>query len=131
MSDILVDSSVWIEYFKGNNDFLFIDELINNNAVCTNDVILTELLPAILHKKEFELADLLNQIRKYDISIDWAEIQSFQLKGIKKGNNNIGIVDLIIAQNCMQNKIKLLTCDKHFKTMSKYIPLEIYNRITA
>ena len=41
----LIDSSAWIEYFKGNQKYTFLDNLINTNAICTNDIILTELLP--------------------------------------------------------------------------------------
>ncbi|MDR0723682.1 MAG: PIN domain-containing protein [Endomicrobium sp.] len=117
--NILIDSSAWIEYFKGNKSFLFVNDLIINNAVTTNELILTELLPFILHKKEFELIDLLCNIKKLEIKINWEELRSFQLININNGNN-IGIPDLIIAQNCIQNKGKLLSCDKHFKTITKF-----------
>jgi hypothetical protein len=56
MKENIIDSSVWIEYFKGNR--------IYSNAIYTNDIILTELLPPIIHKKENNLADLLNSLRK-------------------------------------------------------------------
>ena len=122
----LVDSSVWIEYFKGNPKYSFLTTLISNNAICTNEIILTELLPSIIHKKEHKLAELLNCIKKYVLIIDWQEIRNIQLLNLKHGNNNIGISDIIIAQNCMQNKLKVIVHDKHFETMAKYIPLEIY-----
>ena len=122
----LVDSSVWIEYFNGNQKYSFINDLIDTNAICTNDIILTELLPSIIHKKEYKLAELLNCIRKHALIIDWQEIRNMQLLNLKHGNNNIGISDLIISQNCMQNKLTIITNDKHFEAMSKYIPLEIY-----
>jgi predicted nucleic acid-binding protein len=126
MSDNIIDSSAWIEFFKGNEDYSFIKELIYNNALCTNDIILTELLPSIIHKRENKLADLLNTLRKKVLIIDWREIQSIQILNLKHGNNIVGISDIIIAQNCMQNKLKIITKDKHLKTMAKYIPLEIY-----
>jgi len=49
-----------------------------------------------------------------------------QILNLKHGNNNIGISDIIIAQNCMQNELKIIPHDKHFEAMAKYIPLEIY-----
>jgi len=124
--NILIDSSAWIEYFKGNQKYFFIKELIYNNAICTNDIILTELLPSIMHKKERKLAELLNTITKYVLLIDWQEIQNIQLQNIKHGNNNIGISDLVIVQNCIQNNLKLITNDKHFTAMAKYLPLATY-----
>ena len=122
----LVDSSVWIEYFKGNQEYSFINDLIQANAICTNDIILAELLPAIVHKKEHTLAELLNDVEKYFLSIDWQEIRDMQLLNLKHGNNNIGISDIVIVQNCLQNDLKIIAHDKHFMAMAKYIPLKIY-----
>ena len=126
MNSIVIDSSAWIEYFKGNQKYSFIKELVYNNAICTNDIILAELLPSIIHKKENHLAELLNSITKYALSINWQEIRNMQILNLKHGNNNIGLSDIIIIQNCLQYNLKLVTNDKHFTAMSKYIPLEIY-----
>ncbi|MDR0448393.1 MAG: PIN domain-containing protein [Treponema sp.] len=122
----LVDSSVWIEYFRGNEKYLFINDLINNNTICTNDIILTELLPSIIHKKEHKLAELLSCIKKYELNIDWQEIRGIQLLNIQNGTNNIGVSDIIIAQNCIQNELKIIVNDKHFEAMARYIPLKIF-----
>ena len=123
----LIDSSAWIEYFKGNQKYSFINDLINTNTICMNDIILTELLPSIIHKKENKLAKLLNCVKKYILIIDWQEIRDIQLLNLKHGNNNIGISDIIIAQNCIQNGLRIITHDRHFEIMAKYIPLEVYN----
>ena len=125
MSNI-IDSSAWIEYFKGNQKYYFIKDLIYCNAICTNDIILTELIPSIIHKKENDLAELLTSITKYELSIDWQEIRHMQTVNLKNGNNNVGIADIVIVQNCMQNNLKLITNDKHFIAMAKYIPFDIY-----
>ncbi|MDR0684188.1 MAG: PIN domain-containing protein [Spirochaetaceae bacterium] len=103
-----------------------ITDLIYTNAICTNDIILTELLPSIIYKKENELADLLNSLRINILIIDWQEIRNIQILNLKHGNNNIGISDIIIIQNCIQNELKLITNDKHFGIMTKYIPLKLY-----
>jgi predicted nucleic acid-binding protein len=126
MNNNIIDSSAWIEYFRGNRDYYFITDLIYNNAICTNDIILTELLPSIIHKKENKLAELLTSVNKYALTIDWEGIRNMQILNLERGNNNVGISDIIIAQNCIQNNLNLITNDKHFKTMSKYIPLKIY-----
>ena len=122
----IIDSSAWIEYFKGNQKYYFLKDLIYSNAICTNDIILAELLPSIMHKKENNLAELLNSVTKYMLSINWQEIRNMQLLNFKHGNNSIGISDIIIVQNCIQNNLKLITNDKHFISMAKYMPLLIY-----
>jgi predicted nucleic acid-binding protein len=128
MINHLVDTSAWIEYFKGNQEYSFLKELIYTNTICINDIILTELLPSMIHKKEKALSELVNSIRKYILLIDWQEIRSIQVLNLKHGNNHIGISDIVLVQNCIQNQLQLITNDKHFEVMSKYIPLEIYKQ---
>jgi predicted nucleic acid-binding protein len=122
-----IDSSAWIEYFKGNNKYVFLSDYIISNTICTNEIILTELLPAIVHRKEQKLAELLSMVKKYDLFIDWMEVRNMQLLNLKHGNNNIGITDIIIAQNCIQNDLVIIAEDKHFKAMAKYMPIRIYD----
>ena len=122
----LVDSSAWIEYFRGNPKYLFLEGLISLNAICVNEIVLTELLPSIIHRNEHKLANLLGYVKKYTLAIDWGEIRDIQLLNIKHGNNNIGISDIIIAQNCMQNRLKIITHDRYFEAMAGYTPLEIF-----
>ena len=83
-------------------------------------------MPSIIHKKEYKLAELLNCVKKYPLIIDWQEIRNIQLLNMKHGNNNIGISDIIIAQNSIQNDLKIAVHDKHFTAMAQYIPVKIY-----
>jgi predicted nucleic acid-binding protein len=92
---ILIDSSVWIEYFRGNEKTLPLNELIDTNSVCMNDLILAELLPSINHKKVGELRELLLTIQRIPLDISWTAIIHLQTKNLKKGINKAGIADLI------------------------------------
>jgi hypothetical protein len=125
---ILVDSSVWIEYFKGNESVLPLNELIDSNNLCINDLILAELLPSINQKKEIDLKELLLTIEKIDMVIDWHQIISMQTINLKNGLNKIGISDLIIAQNAIENNIELYAIDKHFTLMSEIHELKLFRR---
>jgi predicted nucleic acid-binding protein len=124
--NILIDSSGWIEYLRGNKDYSFLSSLIMGNAICTNEIILAELLPSIIFKNEQNLAELLNAVKKYELIIEWEEVRSIQLLNMKHGNNHIGISDIVIAQNCIQNGLRIIANDRHFSAMSKYVPIEIY-----
>jgi predicted nucleic acid-binding protein len=126
--NILIDSSAWIEYFHGNEEYKFINVLLDQNLVCTNDIVLTELIPSIMHKKERELAGLLNAIYQYSLHIDWKEIRNIQIMNLEHGNNNIGISDIIIAQNCLQNDLEIIARDKHFRLMAAYLPLRLFDK---
>ena len=126
MSKMLIDSSVWIEYFKSENKHKVIDELIEENVICTNKLILTELLPYLYIKKENELIDSLNAIEKKEIKINWDTITKMQIKNIKNGINKVGIPDLIILQNVIENDLILYSIDKHFLLMKKVFDFNLY-----
>ena len=44
---VLVDSPIWIEYFRGSANDARLDLLIEENLVVVNDLILAELVPAL------------------------------------------------------------------------------------
>ncbi len=124
---VLVDSSVWIEYFKGNVSALPLDTLIDSNNLCINDLILAELLPMINHKNEVDLKGLLMAIEKLELVIDWQQIVVLQTQNLRNGINNVGISDLVIAQNAMQHDLELYTFGKHFILMSELHSLKLFN----
>ncbi len=123
---VLVDSSAWIEYFRGGEEVEKLDFLIEENLILTNDIILAELIPFLKLKKQNKVINLLKSIKKLELKIDWDEIIEMQYKSLKAGINGIGIPDLIIAQNVVQNSCKLLTLDKHFKFLSEIFNFELF-----
>jgi predicted nucleic acid-binding protein len=118
MSRVLVDTAAWIDYFAGKKNSGAIDDFIQENVICINDLILAELIPSIRMSRAFELVSLLRAVSKIPLSIDWAGIIEMQITNKKNGINNVGIPDLIIVQNVMQNNLDLLSPDRHFKLMS-------------
>lgn len=124
MKNILVDSSVWIEYFRGKKEAAVLDELIDRNQLCINNLILSELIPFLRIKKENTLIKILMTIKNIAIKIDWEEIIDFQEINLRNGLNKIGIADLIIVQNVRDNNLRLYSLDKHFELMSKHIEFD-------
>jgi hypothetical protein len=122
---VLVDTSIWIDYFRGGNDSAQMDFLIDENLLVTNDLILTELIPFLKVGNETKIIDLLQNINKLEISINWNEIIDYQYKCLKNGLNGVGIPDLIIAQNAKQNGCNIYALDNHFNLMKDIISLQI------
>lgn len=127
MNKILVDSSVWIGFFKGLEEAKQLFQLIDSNMICTNDLIMTELVPSLIHKKESELVNLLNSIEKTKMDIDWNGITQLQIQNLRNGLNRVGVPDLIIAQNAIQNNLVLYSFDKHFELMKKGMRLKTFS----
>lgn len=117
---VLIDSSVWIEYFRNGNNYEKVDFLIDENLVVTNDLILAELAPFLKVRKQFNLIGLLNNISKSAININWDQIIDLQYLCLQNGLNGVGIPDLIIVQNAMQNVSKVVTIQhKLFSSLMK------------
>jgi len=123
---VLVDTSVWIEYFRGSGRSVVLNELINNNTLCINALVLAELLSSINARKELELKQLLLTIKQIDIEIDWDEIIEMQTQNILNGINRVGIPDLIIAQNAIAHNLFLFSFDKHFSLMRDLFGLKMF-----
>jgi predicted nucleic acid-binding protein len=126
MKQILVDSSVWIGYFRGIDEAKKLNILLDSNAICINELILSEIIPSLVMRKENELINILSSIEKMRLDIDWVGIRQMQVINLKNGLNRVGIPDLIIAQNAIQNKVELYSFDKHFELMIKGIGLKTY-----
>ena len=80
--EVLVDSSVWIDYFRnGGSDIL--DNFIDDNLLITNNLILSELIPFLKMKQHNELIELLYGIDRIELNIDWNQIIEYQEKCLK------------------------------------------------
>jgi predicted nucleic acid-binding protein len=123
---VLIDSSVWIDYFRSANQTDELDHLIDSNLVFVNDLILTELIPFLRLQNQKALIDIIHDVEKLPMSIDWEQIQEFQFICLKSGINGIGIPDLIIVQNAIQNDSVIFSLDTHFKRMQDRLNFKLY-----
>lgn len=123
---VLVDTSIWIDYFKSGENSTDIAFLIDENLITTNDIILAELIPYLKIKKQTKVVDLLYEVTRIPLDIHWQEIIEFQLKCLKSGANSVGIPDLIIAQNAKQNNCRIYSLDKHFRLLNKVLKVNLH-----
>lgn len=124
--DVLVDTSIWIDYFRGGDSCKEMDFLIDENLIVTNEVILAELVPYLKMKQQRKIVELLHEVSLVSLDIQWEEIIEFQVKCLKAGANGVGIPDLIIAQNARQNACKVYSLDKHFRLLSQVLKVKLY-----
>ena len=122
---VLVDTSVWVDYFRGGDNSAKLDLLIDENLIVINDLILAELIPFLRIRNQQKIINLLYNVKNLKLEINWNEIIDFQFKCLKNGLNGIGIPDLIIAQNANQNRCKIYTLDSHFSLMKESLGLKL------
>lgn len=123
---IIVDSSVWIDYFSANASpaSKMLDELLGVKPIAVGDLILTEVLQGNdsdyqTAKTLFEHIDRLNMLGG-DMAIKCAE--NFRALR-KKGGTIRKTADVIIVSYCIENNLPLLFSDKNFKPLVEYMNL--------
>ncbi len=122
---VLVDTSIWVDYFRKGNNFEKLDFLIDENLVVINDLILTELIPFLKVKNQRKVIKLLHNINKLELIINWEQIVEYQYKCLKSGINGVGIPDLIIAQNAKQNHCEIYSLDNHFQLLQDIFKIKL------
>ncbi|MFC3196052.1 PIN domain-containing protein [Parapedobacter deserti] len=121
---VLIDSSVWIQYFKSAG-IPILDRLLEEDFACTNELILTELQPVLVHHKRHDILDGLLALEQVPLQIDWELIRKYQLMNLRNGVNKVGIPDLIILQQVIEEKITLFSFDKHFRLMNEFLSFDL------
>ena len=127
---VLVDTSVWVDFFKSQSDFPHVTalkNLISSNvelAIC--GVIYTEVLQGIKSDKEYRLVkELFDELTCLPMP------QSVYLKSAeiyrdlrKKGITIRKPIDCMIGSVALVNNIPLLHNDKDFKPLEEHFNLQ-------
>ncbi|MBN8727444.1 MAG: PIN domain nuclease [Xanthomonadales bacterium] len=125
---ILVDSSVWIDYFRGtlNAETDFLDGLLGSEPVAIGDLILTEVLQGFTLDRDFEAArTLLTSLTLVHIGgrdIALAAARHFrELRAL--GITVRKTIDTLIATRCLASDLALLYSDRDFDPFVKHLGL--------
>lgn len=125
---IMVDSSVWIDYFTGvaNKQTNTLDSVLGLAPVAIGDLILTEVLQGFRLDKDYKAArKLFEDVTTFnmlgrDMAIKSAEnFRALRKKGITVRKT----ADVIIASFCIGHKLPLLFSDKDFNPFVKHLGL--------
>lgn len=126
---ILVDSSVWISYFNGDQIWQadLLDDLLSTEPLLIGDLILTEVLQGFKTDKDYQKAKYFlgllefRELGGYEIAVksssNYRELR-------KKGITVRKTIDVIIGTYCIENNISLLHNDHDFLPMENHLGLQ-------
>ncbi len=125
---ILVDSSVWIDYFRGmpTPQTEMLDSLLGSEPVVTGDLVLTEVLQGFGSEHDF------NQARKLLTSLVVVNLvgQDIAIQAARnfRALRALGItvrktIDAVIATRCIASGLTLLHSDKDFDPFVRHLGL--------
>jgi len=118
---IIIDTSIWIEYFKNNQDYVpFIEDNLNLENILITGLIISELLHGVKSKREYKLlSDSISAIPYAEcIYEDWITTGKM-LYNLKKKGISVPLTDVLISAIAIRHDASVLTLDKHFKSTDK------------
>ncbi len=127
---VLVDTSVWIDYFRGTEtpQVFLLDGMLARDRIIIGDLIITELMQGFRYKKELAaISEIVNLLEYRDlVGREIAEKSAENYRYLrKKGATVRKTFDVIIGTFCIENDIYLLHDDRDFTPMEKYLGLKV------
>jgi len=126
---VLIDTSVWIEFFRKSGSEVssrLRDVLVEERAAITG-IISLELQRGAAGETELRFLDrFLAAIHYIPTKEELYKNAGFMGYNLSKKGIHIGTVDLLIAQTAIENSIPLYTLDKHFKEIGRHFPLLLF-----
>jgi hypothetical protein len=125
---VIVDSSVWIDYFNGRDTAQTnkLDDLLSSEAVGLGDLILVEVLQGFREDKDYQIAkQLLTALTVFNLlGSDIAVKSANHFRSLRKRGVTVRkTADVVIATFCIDNNYPLLFSDKDFIPFMNFLGL--------
>ncbi|OPY93060.1 MAG: tRNA(fMet)-specific endonuclease VapC [Syntrophaceae bacterium PtaU1.Bin231] len=125
---ILIDASVWIEYFRNQSQNIvdFVMEIARNSEICVPRVVLAELMQGAKSEKELSaIAEFMDAFTIID-QTDHTWVKAGRLShALRKKGKNVHLTDCYIAVIAQENSCAVLTLDEHFKDIRHHTRLDL------
>lgn len=114
---ILVDTSVWIEFFKPQSSIgKKLESLIIKNSVWVCGIVLFELVQGVKSENEkAKILDALSDLEYVEMTKKLWQKSGEMSASLKKKGLNLPLSDIYIASIAIEHKLSIFTLDKHFE----------------
>ncbi len=116
---IFVDSSVWIDFFRGTTtpETRRLEQLALVNSVITGDLVMAEVLQGFREERDFARAhNALQALQPITIGgVDIAVRAARNFRSLRRSGVTVRkTIDCLIATRCIVDGFALLYCDRDF-----------------
>lgn len=127
---MVVDSSVWIDYFNGQStpQTLYLRDQADRGRIVVGDLILCEVLQGFRRDQDvqtarelllgFQYRELVGQQVALDAALHYRTLRA-------RGVTVRKTIDMLIATFCLRNDFELLHADRDFDPMETYLGLRV------
>jgi len=126
---IIVDTSVWVDYFNGNQtqETNSLDALLGNQEIFLGDLILTEILQGFQEDRPFREAQ--SMLESFPVmsmlGVQLAIKSAANYRALRKRGVTVRkTIDVMIGTYCIEHHIPLLHADRDFDPMVQYLGLQ-------
>ncbi len=131
---IIADSSIWIDYFNGNENFKtnLLDQKLFDVDVIMLDIIYLEILQGFGRQRDFEQAkEMLDYLPNHRTLVkEVRDLAIYNYRYLrKKGITPRKSIDNIIASYCIRYDIELLENDKDYLPYQQFLGLRCLNKL--
>jgi predicted nucleic acid-binding protein len=126
---IFVDSSVWIDYFRGTEtqETGRLDAVLGEQEIVVGDVVLTEVLQGFASERDFRTAlglfDTLTIVAVGGRQTAIEAARNFR-KLRARGVTPRKTIDTLIATYCIESSLELLFSDRDFQPFVEHLSLK-------
>jgi predicted nucleic acid-binding protein len=127
MSDVLVDSSVWIDYLRDDvRAVQKLEPLMAARRIAISGPIYAEVVSGAKHRSTFDrVAFLLRSLRWIaPPPLAWEQIAEVRF-GLARQGTKSNLIDLLIAVTALHAGHSVLTRDRDFSFIARVLPVEI------
>jgi predicted nucleic acid-binding protein len=127
---ILVDSSVWIDYFRGSITAQTekLDQLLSSEPLAIGDLILTKVLQGFDDERDFNKArKMLTALTVVELGGQETAIQAARnFRALRKRGVTVRkTIDTVIATRCIESGYDLLHSDRDFDPFVNHLGLRV------
>ncbi len=129
---ILVDSSVWVDFFRNQPtaQAQWLDKNLGVEGLVVGDLILAEVLQGFKDDRGFnEARRLLGRLEQVTLGGEELAVEAARnfrnLRG--RGITVRGTIDVIIATRCLVDGLRLLHSDRDFDAFEAHLGLQVVN----
>jgi hypothetical protein len=119
MPRVLVDTSVWIGFFRGTDNLPGqFRELLQSEQLVACGIVIAELLAGVRNANERESVEIgMAGLDYLEMNQSTWTLVGTTLAGLRRAGKALPVSDVMLAALAIENDCRVLTFDRHFRTI--------------
>jgi predicted nucleic acid-binding protein len=127
MGKYLVDTSIWIDFFWGKSLGIKnrLVQLLNEDAICTNGIIMSELMIGARTSRELTfICENFDGLIFLEMDKDFFMYASEMGNLAQKNGKTLSLSDLLIMAHARKHELTIFTRDQHFESLGRFLQFQ-------